>query len=241
MAFKLASVSTLALTAALGMTMAACTSMPGWGGAGIEPVIEAPAPVQWVRDVHSHARPEIARVGHVDLDLTADFDRKVLSGKATLDISGREGADQIILDVRNLDIASVTDGVGRALTWRLGANDPILGQALEIDMVPFREGETRKLVISYATRPDAAALQWLSPAQTAGGEQPYLFSQGQAILTRTWIPTQDSPGIRQSYSARIVVPEDLKAVMSAEMITPDGEPAGPGQRASVWPIRCRPI
>ena len=110
MAFKLASVSTLALTAALGMTMAACTSMPGWGGAGIEPVIEAPAPVQWVRDVHSHARPEIARVGHVDLDLTADFDRKVLSGKATLDISGREGADQIILDVRNLDIASVTDG-----------------------------------------------------------------------------------------------------------------------------------
>jgi len=231
MAFKLASVSTLALTAALGMTMAACTSMPGWGGAGTNPAVQAPAEVQWVRDVHSHARPEIARVGHVDLDLTADFDRKVLSGTATLDISGRAGADQIILDVRNLDIESVTDGAGRALTWRLGASDPTLGQALEIDLPPLNAGETRKLVIAYATRPDAAALQWLNPAQTAGGEQPYLFSQGQAILTRTWVPTQDSPGIRQSYSARIVVPEDLKAVMSAEMLTPEGEPAGPGMRA----------
>jgi leukotriene-A4 hydrolase len=231
MAFKLASVSTLALTAALGLTMAGCASMPDWGGAGTEPVIEAPAPVQWVRDVHSHARPEIARVGHVDLDLTADFDRKVLSGKATLDITGREGADQIILDVRNMDITSVTDGAGQALTWRLGADDPILGQAMEIDLRPMHEGEARKLVITYSTRPDAAALQWLNPAQTAGGQQPYLFSQGQAILTRTWVPTQDSPGIRQSYTARIVVPEALKAVMSAEMLTPDGEPAGPGKRA----------
>ena len=31
-------------------------------------------------DVHSFARPEIARVTHVALDLTADFQRKVLSG-----------------------------------------------------------------------------------------------------------------------------------------------------------------
>ena len=237
MAFKLASVSTLAITAALGLTMGACASMPGWGGAGTNPAVQAPAQVQWVRDVHSHARPEIARVGHVDLDLTADFDRKVLSGTATLDISGRAGADQIILDVRNLDIESVSDGAGRALTWRLSASDPILGQALEIELPPLSAGETRKLVINYATRPDAAALQWLNPSQTAGGEQPYLFSQGQAILTRTWIPTQDSPGIRQSYSARIVVPEDLKAVMSAEMLTPEGEPAGPGQRAYRFRLR----
>ena len=78
------------------------------------------------------------------------------------------------------------------------------------------------IVVHYRTRPDAAAVQWLTPAQTAGGEHPYLFTQGQAILTRTWIPTQDSPGIRQTYSARIVVPSELTAVMSAEMLTPDG-------------------
>jgi aminopeptidase N len=74
--------------------------------------------------------------------------------------------------------------------------------------------------------PAAAALQWLAPAQTAGKRLPYLYSQGEAILTRTWIPTQDSPGIRQTYEARITVPRDLRAVMSAESLTPEGVLAG---------------
>ena len=85
------------------------------------------------------------------------------------------------------------------------------------------------MVVRYRTSPDAEALQWLAPAQTAGGAHPYLFSQGQAILTRTWIPTQDSPGIRQTYRARIVVPAPLRAVMSAEALTPDGTPVDGGR------------
>ena len=226
MAFKLASVSTLALTAALGLTMAACTSMPGWSGAATAPPVQAPAQVQWVRDVHSHARPEIARVHHVDLNLKADFDRRMLAGTASLSITAEEGAGEIILDIRDLDIHGVRSDDG-PLDYTIGEESPFIGKPLII-AIPFTEG---RIHIDYSTRPDAAALQWLTPEQTAGGEQPYLFSQGQAILTRTWIPTQDSPGIRQSYSARIVVPEDLKAVMSAEMLTPEGEPAGPGERA----------
>ena len=86
--------------------------------------------------------------------------------------------------------------------------------------------DRRRIVVRYSTNPTSAALQWLTPAQTAGGKEPYLFSQGQAILTRTWIPTQDSPGIRQTYEARIVVPAPLMAVMSAEALTPHGEASG---------------
>ncbi|HEU5482468.1 MAG TPA: M1 family metallopeptidase, partial [Sphingomicrobium sp.] len=91
--------------------------------------------------------------------------------------------------------------------------------------------DTKRIVIRYNSAPNAAALQWLTPAQTAGKKHPYLFSQGQAILNRTWIPTQDSPGIRQTWSARITAPEPLKVVMSGERLTPDGEPAGEGRRA----------
>ena len=46
-------------------------------------------------------------------------------------------------------------------------------------------------------------------------KHPYLFTQGEAILTRTWIPIQDSPGIRMSYDAKITVPKEFMAVMSA--------------------------
>lgn len=188
-------------------------------------------PIQWVRDVHSWARPEIARVTHVDLDLSADFQAKSLIGTATLDVQGEAGATELILDVRDLDVKAVRGADGTALPFAIGAAREFMGSPLTITLPALGEGETRKVVIDYATRPGAAALQWLTPAQTAGGQKPYLFSQGQAILTRTWIPTQDSPGIRQTYSVRMVVPEGLTAVMSAESLTPDGEPAGTGRRA----------
>jgi leukotriene-A4 hydrolase len=50
---------------------------------------------------------------------------------------------------------------------------------------------------------------------TADKNHPAPFTQGQAILTRTWIPCQDSPGIRITYDATMRVPKDLMAVMSA--------------------------
>ena len=221
---------------ALALTLAAALSAcaPTTGAAPMIPPAVA-QPIEYVGDVHSHARPEIARVVHVDLDLNADFQAKTLSGRATLDVTAEPGANEIILDVRNLDIGEVVDAEGRPLRYVVGDDDPILGRPMTVYFPAFAPNERRRITIRYATRPDAAALQWLTPAQTAGGQKPYLFSQGQAILTRTWVPTQDSPGIRQTYSARITAPADLKVVMSADQLTPEGEAAGPGKRA--WRFR----
>jgi len=176
------------------------------------------------RDTSTHAQPDIARVRHVSLDLTADFERKVMRGKCTLSIVARDDAQEIVLDSLNLVIHSVRAG-GREATYTVGDSRPDLGAPLTVQLNGAREIE-----IEYESGPEAASLQWLTPAQTASNKQ-FLFSQGQSILNRSWIPTQDSPGIRQTYDARIVVPEGLKAVMSAEMLTPNGQPAGAGQRA----------
>jgi aminopeptidase N len=170
------------------------------------------------RDIHSFARPDEAHVTHVALDLRADFETKRLAGTARLRIERRPGAKEVVLDTRDLAIDLVTDADGKKLAFMLAPPDPILGRALTV----FLPDGNSDIVVHYQTSPTAEALQWLEPSQTAGKKRPYLFSQGQAILTRTWIPTQDSPGIRQTYSARIVVPSDLRAVMSAEQLTPDG-------------------
>ena len=206
---------------AAALALASCTS-------GME-VPRMVAPVLTgadARDALSYARPEVARVSHVALDLAADFEAKRMAGTATLDVAAAPGASEIVLDTQGLEIESVTDAGGRARPWSVGAVDPKLGAPLTV-----RIGDSRRIQIAYRTRPGAEALQWLSPEQTAGKRHPFLFSQGQPILNRTWIPTQDSPGIRQTWEARITVPEPLVAVMSADRLTRKGEPAGPGRRA----------
>ena len=209
------------LAAAAALLLVACqvadkSAPPATTEARIAPILPGADAV----DVQSFAKPLEARVTHVALDLTVDFTAKRVGGTATLDIHARPGAKQIILDDKGLEIESIVDAAGKPLAFTVGAVDPILGSPLAITL-----GDARKLVIRYRSAPDAGALQWLTPEQTAGKTQPYLFSQGQAIENRSWIPTQDSPGIRQSWEARIHVPEALTAVMSAPK---DSEPVKQG-------------
>ena len=195
----------------------------------ISPILTTPD----AQDPHSHARPEVARVTHVALDLALDFDAKRVTGTATLDVLAAPGAREVVLDSKGLEILSVTDTAGASLPLVVGAAEADDGSAVTIGLnPPAGAGQTmRHIVITYRSAPGAAALQWLSPEQTAGGRHPYLLSQGQPTLNRTWIPTQDSPGIRQTWEARITAPEPLKVVMSGERLTPNGEPAGAGRRA----------
>ncbi|MEO8381782.1 MAG: M1 family metallopeptidase [Acidobacteriota bacterium] len=166
-------------------------------------------------DIHSFARPDEAVVRHLTLDLDVDFDRKRLVGSATLDIETSAGARQLVLDTNGLVVERVTLSDGTPAPFAIGASAPHLGSPLTIDIQPG----TKSVKIDYASAPEAAAVQWLSPEQTAGGKHPFLFTQSQAILARTWVPIQDSPGVRITYDATIRVPKELMAVMSAENAT----------------------
>ncbi len=164
-----------------------------------------------VKDPHTFAQPDEAVVNHLSLDLTVDFNKKTLSGTATLSYSAKKEAKQLIVDTRGLTIDSVNAGKD-SLHYQLETADEFLGQALAIDL----PSQQQPITIHYSTSPDAAALQWLTPEQTAGKKFPFFFTQSQAILARTWVPVQDSPGIRFTYDAVIHVPKELLALMSAE-------------------------
>src|SRR5687768_16278159 len=153
-----------------------------------EPPAETDRPVTTStteRDIHSYARPEEVRVTHVALDLHADFEKHLLSGTAALKLHRNASASSVVLDTKGLDIQRISAN-GSDLKFTMGSEDRILGRSLTVDLPP----NVDEITVAYRTNPDAAALQWLQPSQTAGNKRPYLFSQGQAILTRTWIPTQ---------------------------------------------------
>ncbi len=183
-------------------------------------------------DDFTFAKPLEARVSHLALDLNLDFDDKIIAGTATLDVIAAEGATEIILDSDGLLVEAVTDGSGKALDWAMGETVDDKGEPLTIGFAS--DAAPANIIVTYSAAPEADALQWLSPEQTAGKEHEFLFSQGQAILNRSWIPTQDSPGVRQSWEARITAPEALNVVMSA---IKQGEPEDLGDGTRMHSFR----
>ncbi len=168
------------------------------------------------RDIHSQANPALVRVIHLDLDLTVVFERRTIQGIAILTIERlARDATQLILDSRALrieEIAISSDGINyQDSRFSIGPADKILGAAVSIDIAP----DTRFVRVRYATDPAATALQWLAPEQTAGKRYPFLYTQSQAIHARSWIPLQDSPGVRVTFEARVHIPPALRAVMGA--------------------------
>jgi len=147
-----------------------------------------------------------------------DFENHVLSGSAAYRF--HVPLESVLkLDTRALKIRRITTETGVELQWNL-AEENYLGQELTVSGTGGLSG----IRIEYSTSPDAPALQWLNPAQTAGKKYPFMFSQCQAILARSVFPCQDTPSVRFTYQATLRVPKGLVAVMAArqEGRTDDG-------------------
>ncbi|HET9487556.1 MAG TPA: M1 family metallopeptidase [Chryseosolibacter sp.] len=163
------------------------------------------------QDPHSFSRPAEAKVKHLYWKATINFETRVVEAMASWMIENPGKADSILLDTRGITIKNIMLDNKIPAKYSLGNGDVILGEPLAIAITP----DTRTVSIEYETSPDAEALQWLTPQQTAGKKFPFLFTQSQAILARSWVPCQDTPGIRFTYEADVTVPKDLLAMMSA--------------------------
>jgi aminopeptidase N len=196
--------------------------------ASAAPLPAALSPIQSGLDYHSFANVEQFRVTHLELDLRVDSGAKVLRGIVGLRIKRLDPrATQLVLDSRDLSIVEVTQKAQDVLgamsknetTWisrpyHFERKDPILGSALVIELPPSKR-QWEFIRIDYETSPSAPALQWLTAKQTAGKSKPFLFTQSEPIGTRSWIPLQDTPQVRVTYTATIHTDSDVLAVMSA--------------------------
>jgi leukotriene-A4 hydrolase len=179
-------------------------------------------------DYHSYANVDQFRVTHLELDLRVDFEFQSITGRAALELKRLDPrATQLVLDTRDLMILDVTQKATDVLgataknqtiwvsrPFHLEKPDPILGTALVIELPPSKRG-TEAIRIDYETLPASAALQWLTPKQTAR-HKAFLYTNSEPIGARSWIPLQDTPQVRATYKARVHTDPDVRAVMSAE-------------------------
>ena len=174
-------------------------------------------------DENSYAEPGKVVISDLALDLALDFDKKQIGGTATYKLDWKDkSATQLVLDTRALTISKVEgdDGKGNwtPLKYALAANDKIYGSKLTIE-TPARNASVR---VGYQTSPEASGLQWLEPSMTEGKQLPFMFSQSQAIHARSWVPLQDTPSVRFTYTAHVTSRPDVMVLMSA-----DNDPAAP--------------
>jgi aminopeptidase N len=161
-------------------------------------------------DPHSYTDDRHAHVRSLDWEARVDFATRTLDAVATLHLAAAP-AGPLDLDTRDLAVTRVTDDRGADVPFVVHPAEAILGSRLALTLA---EG-TRAVTVAYRTAADASALQWLDPAQTAGGAQPYLFSQCQAIHARSVVPLQDTPQRRVTFTAKLTVPVALRGLMAA--------------------------
>ncbi|MFZ4785437.1 MAG: M1 family aminopeptidase/hydrolase, partial [Flavobacteriales bacterium] len=157
------------------------------------------------KDPHSFSKPNDVRVTHLNWNAAVDFEKKIITATATYDLMHLTKSDRVIFDMKGLKISSVVVD-GKSAQFEIGEEKEFIGAPLTVIL----DSTAKQVAIHYETTPGAEALLWVD------GEKPFLFTQSQAILARTWIPCQDSPGLRITYDAKVKVRQDLMALMSAE-------------------------
>jgi len=153
--------------------------------------------------------------------------KKVDVSKATIRTSNgvvsglvNQRNDKIILDTKGLIIESVYGQTG-LLAWQFGDSSDIFGKSLEIstpqhDTIIQIHYRTWNKMETKRNPNFISAIQWLKPSQTHDKKNPFMFSQSQAILARTWLPCMDVPAVKFTYNAIVNYPSELNVVMSAQ-------------------------
>ena len=206
----------VSIAAALGLVATGCQRNQNPAPDAATPAAPAAA-AEKIVDEHSYAQPDKVRTTDLALDLAIDFDSRTIGGTATYALDWVDkSATRLVLDTRDLTIEKAeglgADGKWEPLKFALADKDKVLGSALTIE-TPNRPAKVR---VSYTTSPEASGLQWLAPSMTEGKQTPFMFSQSQQIHARSWVPLQDTPQIRFTYSANVKSPANVMVLMSAD-------------------------
>ncbi|MBL8899994.1 MAG: M1 family metallopeptidase, partial [Planctomycetes bacterium] len=139
-------------------------------------------------------------VQHLALDLAVDPERQSIEGTAELDLVAR--ADEvraIALDLDGLEVRSITDGMGRALSYVHREAELVIALAETLS-----RAEPSRVRIAYGGRP-VTGLYFTRD----GAGRAQVFTHNQPEQARAWFPCVDAPDERQTLALRVRVPRAL--------------------------------
>ncbi|KAL3579263.1 hypothetical protein D5086_020767 [Populus alba] len=162
-------------------------------------------------DPHSFTDSTHPLTTHVSLTLYFHFPSSTIHATALLTLQTPH-TGPLSLDTRSLTIHKILDPATLTpIPFALSSSEhPIKGRLLTV----YLDNNSSALIL-YSTSPSSSALQWLSPPQTFNKTHPFVYTQCHPVHARSVFPCQDTPAARVCYSAKLNLPRELSAVMSA--------------------------
>ncbi|MEU0070581.1 M1 family metallopeptidase [Streptomyces sp. NPDC006332] len=163
-------------------------------------------------------------VTHYGLTLAYDPRTSRLSGTAAVTARATQDLSAFDLDLRGLDVQSVTVG-DHSARWERAGQELTVRPRGGLD-----DGETFRVTVRYSgvpepiTDPDGSREGWLRTADGA-------LALGEPTGSMAWFPGNHHPSDKASYDLAVTVPQGLRAVSNGELT---GERTKAGRTTYTW-------
>lgn len=163
---------------------------------------------------------------HLRLDLDVDLVGESVSGRATVDLKALRDVTAIRFDAVDFAVSGVTVARGsKAPGPATYTND---GKTIEVSpgKSVLKRGEAATVRIRYVITRPKKGLHFVHPSQAEPDIHHTLWSQGEAIFTRYWIPCFDHPNEMQTTEMVVTVPPGNEAISNGRLVSRKENPNG---------------
>ena len=159
----------------------------------------------------AQTRPHNFKLQDVHWSVSLDDANVSLTGDVTNTLRPVAGAKQIALDFGNLTVDSVTvDGIDATFRHE--------GESLTVDLPAQGDGARSVAIrVRYHGKPKAGAY-FVPAARAYPAHTPVVYTQGEMVDNRYWLPTYDYPDDKATSEGIIEVPEGWYALSNGKLL-----------------------
>jgi aminopeptidase N len=178
-----------------------------------QPVAAQPAAPEPLRTAGD--RP--INIEHIRLDLKVDLPKKTVDAKAALKVRSLRPLTSVTLDAVDFEVSRVAIGNGgkEDKPAHFGHHDGKLVIDLDPAWPAAKEATVR---IDYKVREPKAGLHFFGPTDFEPDVPLTVWSQGESITNRYWIPCLDRPNQRQTTELVVTVAEGLEVLSNGSLV-----------------------
>jgi aminopeptidase N len=160
-----------------------------------------------------------ADITHIALNLGVDVPEKTVKGSATIDLVALREIKSIRFDAVDFDVADVTiaRGEGSPVPVRF-VND---GESIEVLLgdTPLAQSAPATIIIHYTIKNPKNGLHFFAPTEEEPDTPFVVWSQGESITNRYWVPCFDHPNEMQTTEMIVTAAKGNEVISNGKLLS----------------------